>query len=105
MANVNDDRRGASRQLFHQPITITVDRDGKTSTFQAQIVDVSPAGARIRTLAELEPGDVIEFFAADEPKRPARYLVTWTGRRGSDLEGEVGLRIYAPGTGGAPGDH
>ncbi|MGD0694302.1 MAG: PilZ domain-containing protein [Terriglobia bacterium] len=92
---MDHDRRVSLREPFSQLITIKVESGSKTSTYQAEIIDASPIGARIRTLAEVEPGDSVEFFSADDPAHPARYLVAWTGRRGSDLEGLVGLRILA----------
>lgn len=97
-----DDRRGALREPFSQPVTIRVEHEGETCTLQAQVVDISASGARIRTLAELEPGDPVEFVPADNPEHPARYLVAWTGRQGSDLEGEIGLSVVTAVADSAP---
>jgi len=93
---VSEERRSVLREPFSQPITAKAERDGKTVTFQAEVVDVSSVGARIRSMTRLDPGDTIEFFSADDPAHPARYIVAWAGRKGTDLEGEIGLRIINP---------
>ena len=89
------ERRSALREPFSQLISIRVKSHGRSSIYQAEIIDVSPFGARIKLTADLEPGDAVEIFSADDPKHPARYHVSWTGQRGSDLEGQVGLRFVS----------
>jgi hypothetical protein len=93
---VPDERRSGLREPFSQLISVRVKSHGRSTMHQAEILDVSPYGARIRLSAALEPGDAVEFFSADDPKHPARYLVSWTGQSGSDLEGQVGLRFVSP---------
>ena len=90
---VSEERRNSLREPFSQLISIRVKRGGRSTTHQAEIIDVSPFGARIKLSAELEPGDAVEFFSADDPSHPTRYFVSWSGQSGTDLEGQVGLRF------------
>ena len=89
------ERRSALREPFSQLISIRVKSHGRSTTHQAEILDVSPFGARIKLAAALEPRDAVEIFSADDPTHPVRYLVSWTGQSGSDLEGQVGLRFVS----------
>ena len=92
---VSHDRRSALREPFSQLISVRVKSHGKSAIHQAEIIDVSPFGARIKLSADLQPGDSVEFISVDDPKHPAKYLVSWSGQIGSDLEGQVGLRFVS----------
>src|ERR1700693_1865162 len=87
------ERRRPPRQPAVQPIILKVEIAGREITHPAQIVDMTPDGVKIRVRLDLEPGDAVEYCAPNDPEHPVSCMVKWTGGRGSDLEGQVGLQF------------
>jgi len=96
VARMDNDRRLAPREPSSGSIRIKVESGGKTTTHDAQIIDVSIRGARIIASVKLQLGDFVEFLPPDDPDNPTRYVVAWTGLKSSDLEGVAGLRLLTP---------
>jgi len=96
LGSVFAERRRTPRQPVNRPIILKVEIAARETHHDAQIIDLSPSGVKIRVHVHLEPGDAVEYCALDDPEHPVPCIVKWTGARGSDLEGQVGLQYVNP---------
>lgn len=83
--------RKTPRVQKNMPVRIFgMDSSGKPFSSQAETLDVSSSGARLVGVYQFEtPGETIGL---EIKGKKGRFLVVWVGKKGSKVEGQVGLR-------------
>jgi hypothetical protein len=67
-----------------------LDSNGKPFSSVAETLDVSPTGARLAGVHQFEiPGETIGL---EIKGKKGRFLVVWVGKRGTRVEGQIGIR-------------
>lgn len=85
-------RRREQRLVINLSVKVSgQDLNGNPFTQDAETVDISRYGCRLRWISCLKgPGDVVEVRYK---KEKARFKVAWIGEPGGRREGQVGLRV------------
>jgi hypothetical protein len=85
-------RRREQRLVINLRVRVSgVDASGNAFSQDAETVDISRYGCRLRWISCLKgPGDVVEVRYK---KEKARFKVAWIGEPGGRREGQVGLRV------------
>ena len=73
-----------------------MDSTGKPFSSSAETLDVSSSGARLVGVYQFDvPGETIGL---EVKGKKGRFLVVWVGKKGTKVEGQVGLRSVEPAT-------
>ncbi len=84
------DRRRQQRISVELPVQIWgVDAHARPFTQSARLRNISGRGATLEGVgAQLKPGDVLDL---QYEGTKAQFRVVWTGRTGSEIQGDVGV--------------
>ena len=84
------DRRSQSRVFVELPVQIWgMDANSRPFTESASLRTISGRGATLQGVsAQLKPGDVVDL---QYQGAKAQFRVVWLGKRGTEMQGEVGL--------------
>ena len=84
------DRRRQQRVCVDLPVRIWgIDARSRPFTQTASVRTISGRGATLQGVnAPLKPGDLVDVQYGTAK---AQFRVVWLGRRGTDMEGEVGI--------------
>jgi len=73
-----------------------MDSTGKPFSSSAETLDVSSSGARLVGVYQFDvPGETIGL---EVKGKKGRFLVVWVGKKGTKVEGQVGIRSVEPAT-------
>jgi hypothetical protein len=88
-------RRREDRVALSVPVRIWgLDTDGKPFSQQAQTIDITRLGARLRgATCSVGTGDII---GVQHVKEKARFRVTWVGKPGTPDQGQIGIHCVEP---------
>jgi hypothetical protein len=91
------DRRQQQRVFVDLPVRIWgMDAHSRPFTQPASLRTISGRGATLQGVdAQLKPGDIVDL-QYDGAK--AQFRVVWLGKRGSDMQGEVGVESLSADT-------
>jgi PilZ domain-containing protein len=78
------------------PVLLSVGREAQKSLHPASILDLSFLGMRVRAEAELKLGQVVSVTRMTGASAGVPGQVVWVGPRGSEAEGQAGLRYTNP---------
>jgi|ERR1700722_13917105 hypothetical protein len=84
------DRRSQSRVFVELPVQIWgMDANSRPFTESASLRTISGRGATLQGVsAQLKPGDVVDL---QYQGAKAQFRVVWLGKRGTEMQGEVGV--------------
>jgi PilZ domain len=87
--------RKTQRIQKNMPVRIFgMDSSGKPFSSSAETLDVSASGARLVGVYQFNvPGETIGL---EVKGKKGRFLVVWVGKKGTKIEGQVGLRSVDP---------
>ena len=89
------DRRRQQRVVVDLPVRIWgLDAHSRPFSAPASLRNISGRGATLQGVdAQLKPGDLIDV---QYDGAQAQFRVVWLGRRGTDMQGEVGIENLSP---------
>jgi len=84
------DRRRKRRVTAHLPVRVWgVDAKAQPFTQLARVKNISIRGALVQgMLRTVKPGEIVHVQFGEEK---AQFRVVWAGKRGTPVEGEIGL--------------
>lgn len=88
--------RSFKRRRADIPVLLSMGDKAPIMPQAASIVDLSFLGMRVRATADLKPGQKVHVTAMTGPPAIVPGQVVWVGARGSDAEGQAGLRYINP---------
>ncbi len=83
--------RRSKRILFKARASLVVNLDRNQKRLPCLVLDSSKYGFRLRSNCRLRRGQTVEIILDEDPFNAVRCSVIWTGKAGSEREGEVGL--------------
>jgi PilZ domain-containing protein len=88
--------RAFKRTPARIPVLLSVGRKAQKAPHPASILDLSFLGMRVRAEAELKLGQLVNVIRMTGASAGVPGQVVWVGPRGSDAEGQAGLRYTNP---------
>lgn len=84
------DRRSQSRVFVELPVQIWgMDANSRPFTESASLRTISGRGATLQGVgAQLKPGDIVDL---QYQGAKAQFRIVWLGKRGTEMQGEVGV--------------
>jgi len=83
--------RRSKRNLAKARASLVVNLDRKQKRLPCLVLDSSKNGFRLRSNFHLRRGQIVEIILDEDPFNAVRCSVVWTGKPGSEHDGEVGL--------------
>ena len=87
------ERRRLKRTALKERASVVVKRRRQEERMPCLILDSSQEGFRIRGVAQLKRGLMVELILEEHPMNPVVCTVMWVGKPGAKNAGEVGLQI------------
>lgn len=85
-------RRSQRVTLKKRGSLIVVNLKGNLERLPCIVLDKSQGGFRIRVSSRLRAGQALEVALDEDATHPVRCSVVWTGKAGSQQEGQAGLQ-------------
>jgi len=93
-----ENQRKGRRIPVRLPYSLVVSDDGNSLTIQAESINISKSGMRVRTDSLLYPGQTVEVILLEGSPHPVVARVVWVGQTGGPNAFEFGLEYIARST-------
>lgn len=90
-----ENQRNGKRLPVRLPYSLVVSDDGNTLTIQAESINISKSGMRVKTDSQLYPGQTVEVILLEGAPHPVVARVVWVGQSGDPNQFEFGLEYLA----------
>lgn len=90
-----ENQRKGRRIPVRLPYSLVVSDDGNSISIQAESINISKFGMRVRTDSQLFPGQTVEVILLEGAPHPVVARVVWVGQSGDPNQFEFGLEYLA----------